>query len=71
MPSGASRSPRPGCVPRDALVLDRCAAAGLPVVVTLAGGYAPDVADTVDIHAATIATAAAARVTAAAGRRPS
>jgi hypothetical protein len=25
------------------------------VVVTLAGGYAPDVADTVDIHAATIA----------------
>ena len=56
---------------RDELVLDRCAAAGLPVVVTLAGGYAPDVADTVDIHAATIAAAAAAHVTAAAGRRPS
>ena len=34
--------------------------AGLPVVVTLAGGYAPDVADTVDIHAATIAAAAQA-----------
>jgi len=45
---------------RDELVLDRCAGAGLPVVVTLAGGYAPDVADTVDIHAATIAAAAQA-----------
>jgi acetoin utilization deacetylase AcuC-like enzyme len=45
---------------RDRLVLGRCAAAGVPVAVTLAGGYAPDVTDTVDIHAATIAEAAAA-----------
>jgi acetoin utilization deacetylase AcuC-like enzyme len=52
---------------RDELVLARCAGAGLPVVVTLAGGYAPDVADTVDIHAATIA--AAAGLTAAAAPR--
>jgi acetoin utilization deacetylase AcuC-like enzyme len=50
---------------RDELVFERCGAAGLPVAVTLAGGYAPDVADTVDIHAATIA-AAAARLTPAA-----
>jgi acetoin utilization deacetylase AcuC-like enzyme len=44
---------------RDELVLGRLAAAGVPVVITLAGGYAPDVRDTVDIHAATIAAAAA------------
>jgi acetoin utilization deacetylase AcuC-like enzyme len=45
---------------RDELVLGRCGAAGLPVVVTLAGGYAPDVLDTVAIHAQTIAAAAGA-----------
>jgi len=44
---------------RDELVLARLRAAGVPVVVTLAGGYAPDVRDTVDIHAATIAAALA------------
>ncbi|MCW2985393.1 MAG: histone deacetylase, partial [Conexibacter sp.] len=56
---------------RDALVLQRCAEAGAPVAITLAGGYAPDVGDTVDIHAATIAAAAAAlRRTAAARQRP-
>jgi acetoin utilization deacetylase AcuC-like enzyme len=44
---------------RDDLVLGRAAAAGIPVAVTLAGGYAPDVTDTVDIHAQTIAAAAA------------
>jgi acetoin utilization deacetylase AcuC-like enzyme len=47
---------------RDELVLARLGAAGVPVVVTLAGGYAPDVADTVDIHAATVAAAVAAGV---------
>ncbi|QEC50716.1 histone deacetylase [Baekduia soli] len=51
---------KPGLRARDELVLDRCARAGLPVVVTLAGGYAPDVRDTVDIHAQTIAAAVAA-----------
>lgn len=40
---------------RDALVLDRADAHGLPCCVTLAGGYAPDLADTVDIYAATAA----------------
>jgi acetoin utilization deacetylase AcuC-like enzyme len=49
---------KPGLRARDELVLGRCAAAGLPVTVTLAGGYAPDVHDTVDIHAQTIAVAA-------------
>lgn len=44
---------------RDALVLTRLRAAGIPVAVTLAGGYAPDVADVVDINAATVAAARA------------
>lgn len=39
---------------RDRMVLDAAAAAGCPVVVTLAGGYARRVNDTVDIHVATI-----------------
>src|SRR3954451_13637934 len=38
---------------RDALVLDTAEAAGAPVCVVLAGGYAPDVADTVEINLAT------------------
>jgi acetoin utilization deacetylase AcuC-like enzyme len=43
---------------RDELVLERVSAAGIPVVVLLAGGYAPDVRDTVDINAGTAAAAA-------------
>jgi acetoin utilization deacetylase AcuC-like enzyme len=46
---------------RDAVVLDALRGAGLPVCVVLAGGYAPDVRDTVDINAAT-AEAVAVRV---------
>ena len=46
---------------RDELVLDRLLAAGAPVCVVLAGGYAADVHDTVDINAET-AAAVAARV---------
>lgn len=41
---------------RDALVLDRLRDdTSLPVCVVLAGGYAPDVRDTVEINAATVA----------------
>jgi acetoin utilization deacetylase AcuC-like enzyme len=40
---------------RDELVLDRLAAEGAAVCVVLAGGYAVDVRDTVDINAATVA----------------
>ncbi len=43
---------------RDELALDRLLGAGLRVCVVLAGGYAPDVADTVDINAATAAVVA-------------
>ena len=48
---------------RDELVLDRLLATGARVCVVLAGGYADDVRDTVDINAATVA-AVAARLTA-------
>jgi acetoin utilization deacetylase AcuC-like enzyme len=40
---------------RDDLVLDRLGELGVPICVVLAGGYAPDVRDTVDINAATAA----------------
>jgi acetoin utilization deacetylase AcuC-like enzyme len=45
---------------RDELVVERLRGAGAAVVVVLAGGYAHDVADTVDINAATAAVLAAA-----------
>jgi acetoin utilization deacetylase AcuC-like enzyme len=44
---------------RDELVLDRL---GAPVAVVLAGGYAPDVRDTVDINLATVEAVAARAV---------
>src|SRR3954447_7445263 len=43
---------------RDERVLDRLLATGAAVVVVLAGGYAPEVTDTVDINAATVAAVA-------------
>lgn len=44
---------------RDQLVIDRCRAAGLPIIVTMSGGYAQNVADIVTIHTNTIRAAAA------------
>jgi acetoin utilization deacetylase AcuC-like enzyme len=43
-----------GLAQRDRLVLSLCRAEGLPVAVTMAGGYAPNVEDIVDIHLQTI-----------------
>lgn len=54
-----------GLAARDGVVLDRAAAWGAAVCVVLAGGYAPDVNDTVDINLATaraVAERARARV---------
>jgi acetoin utilization deacetylase AcuC-like enzyme len=51
---GGLRLTKAGLVARDRLVFDAARAAGVPIVTVLAGGYAADVADTVDIHAATI-----------------
>jgi len=50
---------KPGLRARDELVLDRLLAAGARVCVVLAGGYAEDVRDTVDINAGTVAVVAA------------
>ena len=47
-----------GLAARDELVLDRLREAGARVCVVLAGGYAEDVRDTVDINAATAAAVA-------------
>ena len=49
-----------GLAARDRLILRLCREAGLPVVVTMAGGYGRDVADTVDIHFRTVCEAVAA-----------
>jgi acetoin utilization deacetylase AcuC-like enzyme len=46
-----------GLATRDRLVLQACRTAGVPVAVTMAGGYARQVSDTVDIHFQTICTA--------------
>ena len=47
-----------GLAERDRLVLESCRERGLPVAVTMAGGYARDVEDTVDIHFQSIERAA-------------
>ena len=46
---------RKGLRTRDRLVLDAAARAHAAIVTVLAGGYAADVRDTVDIHVATVA----------------
>ncbi len=43
---------------RDELVLEHCRAAGLPVTISMAGGYAESVGDIVDIHFGTVQAAA-------------
>jgi acetoin utilization deacetylase AcuC-like enzyme len=43
-----------GLAQRDRLVLGRLKENGLPVAVTMAGGYAPEIQDVVDIHFRTI-----------------
>jgi acetoin utilization deacetylase AcuC-like enzyme len=51
---GGLRMTREGLRRRDRLVIETVCAAGVPLVITLAGGYARLVEDTVEIHAATI-----------------
>ena len=57
---GGLRLTRDGLRRRDRMVIETVRAAGVPLVVTLAGGYARRLDDTVSIHAATIEEAAAA-----------
>jgi acetoin utilization deacetylase AcuC-like enzyme len=50
-----------GLAERDRLVLDLCGRAGLPVAITMAGGYASQVEKTVAIHFQTVCLAAEAQ----------
>lgn len=47
-----------GLLKRDRMVFDWCHQAGLPVAVTMGGGYAPQVEDIVSIHLQTVQEAA-------------
>jgi acetoin utilization deacetylase AcuC-like enzyme len=51
---GGLRLTKKGLAERDRLVVEAARSAGVPLVLTLAGGYAVDVHDTVDIHTATV-----------------
>ncbi|MDX1492969.1 MAG: histone deacetylase, partial [Longimicrobiales bacterium] len=62
---------RAGLARRDELVFEMCLRRGVPVAVVMAGGYAEDVADTVDIHATTVRLAADATGARGGGRAAS
>ncbi|MGQ9910411.1 MAG: histone deacetylase family protein [Candidatus Flexifilum sp.] len=49
---------REGLAQRDRLIFDLCRAAGVPVAVTMAGGYAREVTEIAAIHAETVRIAA-------------
>ena len=46
-----------GLIERDKRVFDHCLGEGIPIAITMAGGYAENVNDTVDIHFQTVKTA--------------
>ncbi len=54
---GRLRVSKDGLLTRDRLVFELCRKAGLPVAVTMAGGYAEEVEETVDIHFRTVVEA--------------
>jgi acetoin utilization deacetylase AcuC-like enzyme len=45
---------KPGLLERDRIVFDYCKSKGIPVAVTMAGGYGRSLEDTVDIHMQTV-----------------
>jgi acetoin utilization deacetylase AcuC-like enzyme len=47
-----------GLARRDAMVLDACRTVGIPVAITIAGGYGRNIADSVAVHANTVRIAA-------------
>jgi acetoin utilization deacetylase AcuC-like enzyme len=55
---GRMKLTKPGLLERDRFVLESCRAIGLPVAITMAGGYSKRVEDTVDIHFNTVQLAA-------------
>ena len=46
-----------GLARRDAMVLDACREVGIPVCITIAGGYGREIADTVEVHVNTVRVA--------------
>lgn len=56
---GRMRLTKAGLAARDALVFELCRQARLPIAISMAGGYAHDIADIVDIHAQTVTAARA------------
>ncbi|WP_304000447.1 histone deacetylase family protein [Methyloversatilis discipulorum] len=54
---GRLKLTKPGLAARDTRVFDYCRRRDLPLAVAMAGGYAEDIADIVDIHFATVAAA--------------
>jgi acetoin utilization deacetylase AcuC-like enzyme len=48
-----------GLARRDSFVIEQCREVGLPLVITIAGGYADPISETVDAHVATARIAAA------------
>ncbi len=50
-----------GLAQRDRIIFSLCRETGLPVAVAMAGGYAPNVTDIIDIHTQTVRLAASAR----------
>lgn len=54
---GRLKLTKAGLAARDARVLDLCRERNLPLAVAMAGGYAEDIADIVDIHFATVGLA--------------
>ncbi len=46
-----------GLARRDAIVLDSCREVGIPVAITIAGGYGRDIGTTVEAHVRTVAVA--------------
>ena len=49
-----------GLARRDAMVLDACRAVGIPVAITIAGGYGRDIAEAVEVHVRTVKVALSA-----------
>jgi acetoin utilization deacetylase AcuC-like enzyme len=55
---GRLKLTKAGLAMRDRLVFETCRSAGLPLAVTMAGGYGRDISDTVDVHLQTVQLAA-------------
>lgn len=51
---GRLKLTKSGLIERDRLVFERCRSLGMPIAVAMAGGYAQDIEDTIEIQANTV-----------------